>query len=239
MKQFAIPLGAAIVAVLAACQTAPAQPAEPAAPAAPSAPTAPAAPAGNGPAPLSDTERAVANLAIDALAAESGIAKDRISVQSVSAVNWGDSSLGCPKPDMAYLSVVTPGHRVVLLADGKLHTVHEANNRAFVCRQLKSAHTPTADRAVAGASQLPFGPQMQMARQDLARRLNVPETQIRMGVATPASWEDGSLGCPEPGVMYTQAVTSGWVIKLTHGKREYQYHADATRAIPCPPISAD
>ena len=236
MKQFAIPLGAAIVAVLAACQTAPAQPAEPAAPA---APAAPATPADNGLGSLSDTDRAAANLAIDALAAESGIAKDRISVQSVSAVNWGDSSLGCPKPDIAYLSVVTPGHRVVLLADGKQHSVHEANNRAFVCRHPQPGLSAAPDRAVLGASQLPFGKQMQLARQDLARRLGVPETEIRMGLATPASWGDASLGCPEPGAMYAQVVTTGWEIKLRHGEREYQYHADAERAIPCPPIASD
>jgi hypothetical protein len=160
-------------------------------------------------------------------------------VQSVSAVDWGDSSLGCPRPDMAYLSVVTPGHRVTLLAEGQLYSVHEANNRAFVCRQPKVANAPDPGGSPAGGGLLPFGPQLQQARQDLARRLNVPEGDIRMGGVTPASWEDASLGCPEPGVKYAQVATTGWVITLRHGDREYQYHADAGRAIPCPPITAN
>jgi hypothetical protein len=236
MRQIAIPLGAAVVAVLAACQTAPP---EPAPPAEPSAPAPAAVPAPDAAPQLSDTERAVAGLAIDALAADLGIDRDRITVQSVSAVSWGDSSLGCPKPDMGYLSVVTPGHRVMLLAEGKLYSVHEAKNRAFVCRHPSPALSPVSGRTVTGASQLPFRVQQQLARQDLARRLGVSEADIRLGVVTPETWEDASLGCPEPGVMYAQVETAGWVLKLRHGEREYRYHADAHRAIPCPPVSAD
>ena len=225
MRPLVIPLGAALIAMLAACQTGPAPPAEPAAPAENAAPE------------LSDVDRAVANLAIDALAAELEIARERIAVQSVTAVNWGDSSLGCPRPDMAYLSVVTPGHRVTLLAEGKLYSVHEANNRAFVCRQPQPGTAP--GRSITDAAQLPFREQQRLARQDLARRLGVPEAEVRLGLVTAASWEDASLGCPEPGVAYAQVVTAGWVIRLRHGGREYQYHADAERAVPCPTISAD
>ena len=222
MRPFAIPLGAAMVAILAACQTAPAASAPPAAPEAPAAPQ------------LSDTESAAAAVAIEALAAELGIARDQISVQSVSAVDWGDSSLGCPKPDRAYLSVVTPGHRVTLLANGKLHSVHEANNKAFVCRQ---------SRPVAAAEPADFDltsrKQMLQARKDLAGRLHVPEADIRMGTATQNTWADASLGCPETGTQYAQVETKGWVLVLNHGAREYTYHADTQRVVPCPTITAE
>jgi hypothetical protein len=222
MRPIAIPLVAAIVAVLAACQTAPAASAPPAAPETPATPQ------------LSDTESAAATVAIDALAAELGIAREQISVQSVSAVDWPDSSLGCPKPGMAYLSVVTPGHRVTLLANGKLHSVHEANNKAFVCRQARS---------VAGASStgidLTSRKQMLQARKDLAMRLNVPEADIRMGAITPTTWVDASLGCPEAGTQYAQVESEGWLLVLNHGTREYTYHADAQRILPCPPITAE
>jgi len=215
MRPIAIPLGAAIVAVLAACQTAPADPVAPAAPT-----------------QTTDTDSAAAQVAIEALAADLGIAKDQISVQSVSAVDWPDSSLGCPKPDMAYLSVVTPGHRVTLLANGKLHSVHEANNKAFVCRQAKT---------VVGAAPTGFDltshRQMLQARKDLAARLKVPESDIDLGRATPTKWVDASLGCPEAGTQYAQVETEGWLLVLTHGEREYTYHADAQRVLPCPPIS--
>ncbi len=209
MRPIAIPLGAAVVVVLAACQTATATP------------------------QLSDTDRAAADVAIEALAAELGTAGDQISVQSVSAVDWRDSSLGCPKPDMAYLSVITPGHRITLLANGKLHSVHEANNKAFVCRQARS---------VAGAApvstDLTSSKQMLQARKDLALRLNVSEADIRTGAATPTTWVDASLGCPEAGTQYAQVETEGWLLVLNHGAREYTYHADAQRVVPCPAITA-
>jgi len=40
-------------------------------------------------------------------------------VVSAEAVEWPDSSLGCPQPDMMYLQVITPGYQVVFEVDGK------------------------------------------------------------------------------------------------------------------------
>jgi hypothetical protein len=208
MRRLAIPLG---VAALAACQA-----------------------ATYGAPPSQDAELPVARLAIDALSAQLGIPKDRIAVDAVTAVDWPDGSLGCPKPGMGYLTVITPGHKIALRADGATHFVHEANGRAIVCSQPDAA----ADPAV-GSSKLPFGRQFQLARQDLARRLGVPESGIRMTAATAAVWDDSALGCPEPGTQYPQVETTGWILVLGHGQREFKYHADAQRAIPCPPISAE
>jgi hypothetical protein len=217
MKWHASPLGAAAIAVaMTACQAA-TKGAE-----SPAEATPPA------------TELPVARLAIDALSAQLGIPKDRIEVNSVTAVDWPDGSLGCPKPGMGYLTVITPGHRIALRADGTTYAVHEANGRAIVCLQASAASSP----APAGG-QLQFARQYQLARQDLASRLAVPESAIRMSGATPGVWDDASLGCAEPGVQYAQVETSGWILVLKHGGREFKYHADAQRAIPCPPISAE
>ena len=224
MRPITIPLGAAIVAALVACQTAPADPAESSLPAAEPAPAKPQ---------LTDTESAAANVAVEALAAELGIPKDQITVRMVSAVDWPDSSLGCPAQDRAYLSVITPGHRVTLLANDQLYNVHEANNKAFVCRQAR----PVASVDTAKLNLTPRK-QMLQARQDLARRLNVPEADIAMGAITPTTWVDASLGCPEPDTMYAQVETEGWLLVLNHGAREYTYHADSQRVVPCPAISA-
>ena len=38
-------------------------------------------------------------------------------------------------------------------------------------------------------------------------------------------WPDGSLGCPEPGVMYTQAQVPGYWVVLRAGDRQYDYRA--------------
>jgi len=39
-------------------------------------------------------------------------------------------------------------------------------------------------------------------------------------------WRDGSLGCPKPGMMYTQAITSGYLIVLEVGGHQYEFHTD-------------
>ena len=227
MRPFTIPLGAAaIVVAMTACQAATDGAEKPA--------DTPAATGQEPAAPLGKAELPVAQLAVDALAAELGIPKERITVDSVTAVDWPDGSLGCPKPGMGYLTVITPGHRVALRADGVAYDVHEADGRAIVCLQPKAA----ADPAPMARPLLP-AKQFQLARQDLARRLSVPESAIRMSGATPAIWDDTSLGCPEPGTQYLQVETTGWVLVMKHAGREFKYHADAQHAIPCPPITTE
>jgi hypothetical protein len=50
------------------------------------------------------------------------------------------------------------------------------------------------------------------------------------------TWRDGSLGCPEPGRMYTQALVKGWRIRIDVGSAQFVYHASAAgRWLWCPP----
>lgn len=183
--------------------------------------------------PLTDVQRAAARVAIDTLATELRIPKDQVLVDTVREVEWRDSSLGCPKPGVAYLDVISPGHRVTLRVDRQVHVVHEAGNRAFVCVQTKAMGGITPQR------DLSFGPQMVAARKDLASRLGVTEREILFLSGEGKSWNDGSLGCPEPGVMYTQAQVHGWVLTFGHRQQVFTYHTDLDRTIPCPPIAAE
>ncbi|MDH3463085.1 MAG: hypothetical protein OEM32_05605, partial [Acidimicrobiia bacterium] len=41
------------------------------------------------------------------------------------------------------------------------------------------------------------------------------------------TWTDGSLGCPEPGMSYTQTLVDGWQVLLQVGERLFDYHAGA------------
>ncbi len=182
---------------------------------------------------LSDAERGAAQLAVDTLAADLGIAREEIEVDTVRAIEWRDSSIGCPKPGMAYLDVVTPGHRVTLRAGGQIHVVHEARNKAFVCEQTKAFGGITPQR------ELSFGPQLVAARRDLAGRIGVPEREIQFLSSEGKTWNDASLDCPEPGMQYAQAQVRGWILTFGHGQRIFTYHTDLDRTIPCPPISAD
>jgi hypothetical protein len=60
---------------------------------------------------------------------------------------------------------------------------------------------------------------------DLSDRIHLTRENIIVIQDQAIVWNDGSLGCPQPGVFYTQAQVNGyWVILEAEGKR-YDYHA--------------
>ena len=68
------------------------------------------------------------------LANRLGIPADQISVSSVQAVTWPDSSLGCPLPGMAYAQVLTPGVLILLEAGGSVYEYHAGRrSNVFYC----------------------------------------------------------------------------------------------------------
>ena len=60
---------------------------------------------------------------------------------------------------------------------------------------------------------------------DLAGRLNMEPANVRVSVVRPVLWRSGAIGCPEPGMSYTQALVDGLWITLAVGETEYRYHA--------------
>ena len=53
------------------------------------------------------------------LADRLGIPADRIGLLEAKAVQWRDSSLGCPEKGQMYMQVITPGYQVLLEAEGQ------------------------------------------------------------------------------------------------------------------------
>jgi hypothetical protein len=81
---------------------------------------------------------------------------------------------------------------------------------------------------------------IETAKQDLAQRLSVQTSDIILVEANEVIWPDGSLGCPQPGMMYAQVLTSGYLIKLKYDIRDFEYHAGKDRSLtycknPTPP----
>ncbi len=66
---------------------------------------------------------------------------------------------------------------------------------------------------------------------DLAQRLSIPAAQISLVDAISIVWPDSSLGCPQPGTVYTQISTSGSLIHLEAGGKVYEYHGDFNEQI--------
>lgn len=73
------------------------------------------------------------------------------------------------------------------------------------------------------------GPLEQQAVGDLAGRLGVPEDEITVVSVEEVTWRDGSLGCAEPGMMYTQALVDGSRIILEAAGERHEYHAGGNR----------
>ncbi len=175
----------------------------------------------------------LAVLAAETLAVELSIPVSSIQIDTVRAVEWRDSSIGCPQPGVGYLQVITPGHKITLRAGGRVHTIHEANGRAFMCKLRKEP------RRMTGQIDLVWGTQGLAARKDLATRLGVEEQAIMIAGATPRVFADASLDCPEPDTDYAPEKRDGFVLRLRHGGRDYTYHTDLERTIMCPPMSED
>ena len=62
-------------------------------------------------------------------------------------------------------------------------------------------------------------------RDDAARRWQLVNAQSLRVRFEDITWPDGSLGCPQPSLAYTQALVPGWRVLVSDGGREAAYHA--------------
>jgi hypothetical protein len=63
---------------------------------------------------------------------------------------------------------------------------------------------------------------------DAARRLEVKENQVVLTEAERVTWTDGALGCPQPGMSYSQALVPGFRLLARSAKGAVRYHTDAS-----------
>jgi hypothetical protein len=55
---------------------------------------------------------------------QTGIAQDQLRLLEGEAVEWPDSSLGCPEPDLAYTQVVVPGYKLSFTDGSRTYDIH-------------------------------------------------------------------------------------------------------------------
>ncbi len=87
--------------------------------------------------------------------------------------------------------------------------------------------TLTADTASTIAVDITMQDAVDAAVLELAASLGLGSSEIEVIAAERVTWPDGSLGCPEPGVAYTQALVDGYRILLQAGSTGYSYHGAA------------
>ncbi len=87
-------------------------------------------------------EQPVGELVIADLAQRLALETSAIEIVSQEEVDWSDSALGCPAPDMNYLQVITPGFKIVLQANGSTYDYHTDTRGFFVLCGPKGQPVP-------------------------------------------------------------------------------------------------
>jgi hypothetical protein len=170
-------------------------------------------------------------------------AEGAVQVVAVASTEWPDASLGCPEKGPAHPPDPTPGFRVLLKASGRIYRVHVGAARALVCGAglALAAGELKADEADGGPGehegevsldpQDPAGQKLvTQAKEELARQLSIPVAAISLSKFKEVVWPDSSLGCPRPGLVYTQVLQPGFLIRLSARGRPYEFHAGARGA---------
>lgn len=84
-----------------------------------------------------------------------------------------------------------------------------------------SAPTPSASASVSGIPSIVSPARWAAIEKDLLSR-GVDATPALVS-AEAVTWRDGSLGCPRPGMKYTQALVDGMQVVVEAGGRQYDY----------------
>ena len=100
------------------------------------------------------------------------------------------------------------------------------------CAPNGGSQTPTPTPPTSAVAVVPtLNPDAQVAvdaaMRDVAAHLGVDPSALRVDQVEPRQWSDSSLGCPQPGNLYSQIVTPGFLIVISSSTKQLEYHADA------------
>jgi hypothetical protein len=69
----------------------------------------------------------------------------------------------------------------------------------------------------------------------IAEELNVAPDEVGVVSATPETWPDASLGCPQPDMLYAQVVTPGFRVIVEVAGEQIEFHTDErANIVRCP-----
>lgn len=84
---------------------------------------------------------------------------------------------------------------------------------------------PGADQPPAETGQVPDR-YLEPVLADAADRSGVPQEQLEVTRAQAQQWRSGALGCPKPGMSYTQALVDGYWVELDASGQHLDYRLD-------------
>jgi hypothetical protein len=92
-------------------------------------------------------------------------------------------------------------------------------------------NSTTAEQPTAPLRMLSMTEQVNGAKEDLANRVGVAQNDIIVHRAAAVTWGSSDLGCPQPGMEYTQAAVPGLLVILESGDDRYRYHGGKGRPL--------
>lgn len=96
--------------------------------------------------------------------------------------------------------------------------------------------SPPAQATPVATASTQLSASVELARQDLAKNLNIDPSQISVLKIEKISWNDGSLGCPEEGKVYIQVIIPGYKVIFAYNQKVFEYHTDGNnRFVTCQP----
>ncbi|MFC1879570.1 hypothetical protein ACFLZW_06610, partial [Chloroflexota bacterium] len=82
--------------------------------------------------PADPLEHKLFVLTSEDLAAHLNVNVGQIHLVSIESLNWPDTSLGCPQPNIFYAQVLTPGYRITLQVGTKQYEYHSDTEGLFL-----------------------------------------------------------------------------------------------------------
>ncbi|MDJ0806786.1 MAG: hypothetical protein QNJ78_08120 [Gammaproteobacteria bacterium] len=164
---------------------------------------------------MSSSMKQAIEQAKQALSLHAKVPAGQIKVQGAEAVEWRDGSLGCPEKGKVYTQALQPGFRIKLRISDRVYHVHTAGTQAKICRtepdkphtRIQSQKTETIDL-------------LRRARRDLSRRIDVPETQIRVKSIMRIAWREIKKACAAEDIADG---TQGYRLDLLADDQQHRY----------------
>lgn len=156
------------------------------------------------------------------LARRLNVPAERVELVSANRTEMPAGSLGCGPTEGVGQPALIIGDEIVLRAGGLEYTYRSDGRRLVPCSPaaFPGGRDP---QPLAGSRPAEFSAQ-NAALDELAKRLGVPKSSIKVILAEAVEWPDASLGCAKPGMMYAQVITPGYRIVLEAGGKRYEYH---------------
>ena len=157
-----------------------------------------------------------------------------LTVESVTASQWPNSSLGCPRPGVNYLQALTSGYTVTFTGNDSRREVHVAGDHAVVCGDTLAIRPRLAETRL----KMPGGNLSSMvtaARADLAPRIGAKPEEITLMEWAPLRLPPRVLRCEVADDPDASAVP-GYRVVLGYRGRTFPYQSDRKSVVACPAI---